>query len=80
MDLKELINHHLPDKEAFYDLLIREKFFVPEFNCNIITIKFMDKVYRGEIYLPKMTEVHPIRISKPPSKKLLQAELVQILG
>ena len=71
MELREQINLYLPDKEAFYDHLTRERFFLPNEKCNIITVSFMDRVYRGEIYLPKIDLVRPIRVSRPPNKKIM---------
>ena len=80
MDIKELINQYIPDREAFYDYLVRERYFLPLEKCNIITVSFLDRVYREEIYLPKITDVRPIKVSKPPNKKLMQNELINILG
>ena len=53
VDLRAHINKHLYNKEGFYDFLIRKKFYLPDEKCNIITVKFLDRVYRDEIYIPK---------------------------
>ena len=39
----------------------------------------MDAVFRGDIYMPKMTELRPMRIAKPPHKKALQEELISVM-
>lgn len=80
MDLRDLINEYLPDREAFYDHLTRERYFLPSEKSSILTVRFMDSVYRGETYLPTIDDVRPIRVSKPPNKRLLQNELIQILS
>ena len=78
-DLRAHINKHLSNKEGFYEFLIRKGFFLPDFKYNIITVKLLDRIYREEIYLPKFTEVRPVRIATPPSRRALQAELIRVM-
>ena len=53
---------------------------MPAENCSIISVKFMDAICRGEVYMPKMTEVRAIRIAKPPHKKHLKEELLKAMA
>ena len=79
-DLRAHINKHLSNKEGFYDFLTRKQFYLPDVKCNIITVKFMDRVYREEIYLPKVDQVRPARIADPPSRKVIQQELIRVMS
>ena len=77
-DLRAHINKNLANKEGFYEFLLRKRLYLPDTKCSIITVKFLDLVYRSEIYLPKVTEVRPIRIADPPIQiNLPNEEVVQ---
>mgnify|MGYP003330584146 CR=1 FL=1 len=80
MNNRQVFDKHVPDKESFYELLIRRRFFMPHIKCNIITVRLMDQVYTGKIFMPNINQVHPITIAKPPSRKELQQELVLVLS
>ena len=79
MSLRDEINAFIPGKDNFYDFLIRKRFYLPLQKCNIITVKFLDLVYRELIYIPKFEEVRPIRIASAPSRKELQNELIRVM-
>ena len=44
-----------------------------------MTVTFMDLIARHEVFMPKIDAVHPVRIAKPPSRPVVQAELVDVL-
>ena len=78
-DTFDLVNAYLPDKRAFYKLLLREQYFLPAENAPIMSVKFMHAVLRKEIYLPLMTEVRPIRLGEQPPKAQIKAELLLVM-
>ena len=78
-DTFDLVNAYLPDKRAFYKLLLREQYFLPAENSPIMSVKFMHAVLRKEIYLPLMTEVRPIRLGEQPPKAQIKAELLLVM-
>ena len=71
MDIREAIDTYLPDKAAFYAYLLRQRYHLPTESSNIINVKFLDGVLKQDIYMPKMTQVHPIRLASSPPKKML---------
>ena len=77
--LRDQINTYMPDRETMYEQLIRHQFFMPAESCSICSVKFMDLVIRQEVYMPRFTEVHPVRIAKPPPKKQLKEELLRAM-
>ena len=78
-DPQEVFNTFIPDKQAFYEFLIRKRFYMPLFRCNINSIEFMDGVFRQDIPIPRMTHVHPITIADPPSKEILKKIFIEKL-
>ena len=52
---------------------------MPAESCSICSVKFMDAIIRGNVYMPRFTEIHPVRIAKPPPKKLLKEELLKAM-
>lgn len=79
MQAKEVMNAYLPDKEAFYELLVRRRYYLPHIKSSIVTIKFMDGVFRKTIFCAMFDQVHPIRLASPPPRKELQNELVRVM-
>ena len=69
MSLKDQIDTYLPDIERFYEWMIRQKYVLPSVKSNIITVKFLDKVARNLIFMPKIDNCRPVKIAKPPSRK-----------
>ena len=39
----------------------------------------MDQIIKGQVYMPRFTEVRPVRIAKPPPKKQLKEELIKAM-
>ena len=79
MSIRDTINTFLPDKETMYEWMIRLGYFMPAFNSSIISVKFMDRILREDIFMPKFTDLHPARIAKPPTKKEMKDELIRIM-
>ena len=53
---------------------------MPEKSCSIISVKFMDQIIREKVYCPRMYEVRPIRLAKPPHKKHMKEELLRVMA
>ena len=70
-ELKDKINEYIPNKDKFYEWLLRQKFFLPNPKCNIMTVRFMDMIARHIVYMPKVNECRPVKIARPPSRKEL---------
>ena len=67
--IKSQIDTYLPTIEKFYEWLLRQKYVLPSIKSNIITVKFLDRVARQEIFMPKIDNCRPAKIAKPPSRK-----------
>ena len=39
---KDRLDFYISNKKAFYDFLLRKKFFMPEYKSSAITIELMD--------------------------------------
>ena len=54
---REEVSSVAADKEEFYKLMKRNKFFVPDIKSHFITLNWMYKVAIGEAWCPKQTEM-----------------------
>lgn len=43
---KQRVDTYIGNKTAFYDFMIRKRFFMPEEKSNCNTVDFMDRVWR----------------------------------
>ena len=77
--IRQKINEYLPTREYFHEWLLRQKFFIPDVKCNIMTCAFMHQIATNEVFMPKIDAVRPVTIPKPPSRPTVQAELVEVL-
>ena len=77
--VRSQIDTYLPDIERFYEWLIRQKYVLPPIKSNIITVKFLDRVARQEVFMPKIDNCRLVKIAKPPSRKAVQTELVRVM-
>ena len=73
---KDAVDQFLLDKHYFHSFLLRRGYFVPHKKGSAVTIPFMDAVFTGQCFLPKQTEVHPVRLASMPSKKHAKEQLI----
>ena len=66
------MDQYLPNKDAMYGFLLRKGYFLPSRKTDIVTIAFLDKVFRGEIYCPMQTEVPQVQLASTPTKPELE--------
>ena len=82
-EARKLFDQYVPNKRAFYDLLIRKRKYLPDFEYNIITIEFLHQIFNGELPVPTQDEVSCITLATPPNKrelkKILLGELSKIM-
>ena len=82
-EARKLFDQFVPNKKSFYELLIRKRKFLPDYEYNIITIDFLHQVFNGELPVPNQDEVSCITLATPPSKreckKILLSELSKIM-
>ena len=71
---------YMPDLDTMYEQMLRHQFFMPAKNCSIVSVKFMDGIIREDIYCPRMYELRPITLAKPPHKKHLKEELLGVMA
>lgn len=76
---QDRVSHFIGSKPDFYRFMLRKKFFLPEINQSVVTIDWLDRCFRGEIYLPRQQEVHPVQLASPPSKDDAKKILISIL-
>ena len=46
MNIREAIDTYIPDKAAFYEYLLRQRYHLPSESSSIISVKFMDGVLK----------------------------------
>ena len=82
-EARKLFDQFIPDKKSFYELLIRKGKFLPDYECNIITIEFLHQIFNDELPVPNQNEVNCITLATPPNKrelkKILLSELSKIM-
>ena len=42
----------IPDKKTFYDVMTRNGFYLPSFKSGIVTIKYLENVKTGAMWVP----------------------------
>ena len=50
---RDQLESYLPGKEYQYDFMLRKGFFLPDIKSNLVTIDWMDLVFRGIVWCPK---------------------------
>ena len=78
--IRDQINMYMPDLDTMYEQMLRHQFFMPAKTCSIVSVKFMDGIIREDIYCPRMYELRPIVLAKPPHKKHLKEELLGVMA
>ena len=68
-EARQLLDKYAPNKRAFYDLLIRKRKYLPDYECNIITIEFCHGVWNEDLPIPSQDEISCISLVTPPSKR-----------
>ena len=48
---KERVDFYLGNKRAFYDFLLRKKYFMPDFKSSAVTVELMDEVFREVCFM-----------------------------
>ena len=76
---KQEVDTYITNKTTFYEFMLRKGFFMPEAKCSAVTVDFMDKVFRHQVWCPKQTDVHPVQLARPPSREVIKGILVGIL-
>ena len=77
---REQLNQTVYDKKSYYKAMVRNKYFMPHQNENIVTLKFMKDVRAGKIWLPKTKEITPIKLPDPPPRQKVADEFHKIAG
>ena len=69
------------DRSTFYDGMLRNGWVLPALSQSIITIDFMQRVRRGEIFCPKTTQIKtPAVCLTPPPKNVIIDKIVNAAG
>ena len=77
--LKEEMNYFLGSKDAFYLFMLRKQYYMPDIKYSAVTISYMDRGFRGLLFIARQDECSPIRLATPPSKDICKRILLELL-
>ena len=63
------------DKRSCYDAFVRNRYYMPPYQDQLVTNKFLVGLRKGTFWLPKADEVKHAVVASKPNKQIIAEEL-----
>lgn len=73
------IAKYIRSKADLYEAAVRNGYFLPQKNAQIITEEFLTEVLRGSCWCPKYSEIRLLPCPRPPSKDILLKKFAKMV-